>query len=654
MKFFFHLLFFVISIIPFDCLCQASKLDRAKQKIVESKTEEERLASIVEFCKLRNALHGDTIFRYASWAKKLAIQLKDERSLAWAEYSIISSDLAKGKTESIVSEIERNKAFQNIRKLDAALYYKVQLLKANALNRMHNRPAALDLQLRLLNEAEKDGNINAQLFILNFIGATYLNVSGKAEEGRQAFLKGLQMIRSKPDSGNDEIQAYLLSNLALYYFNSYYVKRTNELRDSFFVTANHCIQISTKHENLSVLASMLSIRGNFYSLLQQFSAAEKDFQQRLAIRKKIGDPFYIIDDLIALANFYLEQKQYDQCITTANEGIAIAEKIKIKGLQTTLVGIMAKAYKSKGDFQAYSILLERIGVAIDSNNQINSAEKIADIQTKYEVQKKETLIAQQKLDILKRNIFLYSSIVAFFLLLLFLAIRFRKYKRQEAVKMAALMEEKKKQNEVAVKDAEEKERKRIASELHDNLGVQANAILHNSTLLSKLESNHDAIVADLQETAQEMLHNLRETLWAMKTADVSATDLWLRMINFLKQMGRHYPAIEFKIEGEVADTHTISSAKALHLILVLQETINNSVKHANASVIKVASKYDEKQWEILITDNGKGFNLTEAKTKNDNYGLVNMKQRAAEGNFHYRIESEVGSGTKTTLLVANP
>jgi signal transduction histidine kinase len=653
MKFVFRLPFFIAVFIPFVCFCQTSKLDMAKQKIYDAKTNEERLTNLVEFCKLRNSLHGDTIYRYATWARQLAIQLKDERSLAWAEYSIISSDLAKGKTENIVSEIERNKAFQNIRKLDAALYYKVQLLKANALNRMNNRPAALELQLRLLNEAEKDGNINAQLFILNFIGATYLNVSGKAEEGKQTFLKGLQMIRNKPDSVNDEIEAYLLSNLALYYFNSYYVKRTKELRDSFLLTANHCIQLSQKHENLSVLASMLSIRGNFYSLLQEFSLAEKDLLQRLAIRKQIGDPFYITDDLIALANFYVERKQYDQCIATANEGLVTAEKIKIKGLQTTLLAIMAKAYKAKVDFKQYSKLLEQIVVISDSNYQINSAEKIADIQTKYEVQKKETLIAQQKLDLLRKNIFLYAGIVAFVLLLSFLAIRFKKYKRQEAVKMAALMEEEKRQSELAVKDAEEKERKRIAAELHDNLGVQANAILHNSTLLNKSKSSNEAIVADLQETAKEMLHNLRETLWAMKTADVSATDLWLRMINFLKQMGRHYPAIVFKIEGEVAGTHTISSAKALHLILVLQETINNSVKHANASVITVASKYDEKEWRILITDNGKGFNLTEAKTKIESYGLANMKQRSAEGNFDYQIDSAAGSGTKTTLRVAN-
>ena len=85
------------------------------------------------------------------------------------------------------------------------------------------------------------------------------------------------------------------------------------------------------------------------------------------------------------------------------------------------------------------------------------------------------------------------------------------------------MEERRKQHEANVKEAEEKERKRIAAELHDNLGVQANAILHNSSLLHTDEPNNTAVIADLQETAKEMLLNLRETLWAMKTTDVAAT-----------------------------------------------------------------------------------------------------------------------------------
>lgn len=73
-----------------------------------------------------------------------------------------------------------------------------------------------------------------------------------------------------------------------------------------------------------------------------------------------------------------------------------------------------------------------------------------------------------------------------------------------------MLQEKKLQHDAAVKDAEENERRRIAAELHDNLGVQANAILHNSSLLQGENASTNTVVSEYQETAKEMLHDLRK------------------------------------------------------------------------------------------------------------------------------------------------
>ena len=215
-----------------------------------------------------------------------------------------------------------------------------------------------------------------------------------------------------------------------------------------------------------------------------------------------------------------------------------------------------------------------------------------------------------------------------------------------------MREEEKRQSEMAVKDAEEKERKRIAAELHDNLGVQANAILHNSTLLNETNEDNKTVVADLQETAKEMLLNLRETLWAMKTTDVTAVELWLRIINFMKQMGRHYTNINFKVEGIAPANFIISSSQALHIVLVLQESVNNSVKHADAKTIIATSTAAPAGWKITLADDGKGFEPENAKSKTDNYGLSNMQQRAIDGNFNYVIETAIDKGTTTTLAIS--
>jgi signal transduction histidine kinase len=622
-------------------------LDKAKQNIYNSKTDEERLKNLVAIGKLRNSLQGDTIYYYAQWAKTLATKLKDNKSIAWAEYSLICSDLAKGKADSVLYKIENNELLKNIKATDTALYYKVQLLKANAFNRMNNRPAALDLQLQLLNEAEKEGKTNAQLFLLNFIGATYINVN-KPAEARETWLKGLQIIKDKHNSENNEIEVYILSNLALYYFNNYYVSRKKEYSDSFLLSINKAIELSKQNENLSVLGSALSLRGNFYGVTGQFEAGEKDINEGLEVRKKIGDPYYIIDDYGAVASFYLSQKKYKECIETVNQGLSIANSNRIAGdLALNLMGIKVAAFKATGDYKQLVEEMIQYSIINDSINKINSVEKIADIQTKYEVQKKEALIAKQKLELFQRKFLLYGIGILAVLILAFAAYQFKKYKQRQQI----IAEQKKKQSELAIKEAEEKERKRIAAELHDNLGVQANAILHNSTLLNVEKENNKTVVADLQETAKEMLLNLRETLWAMKTSDVTARDLWLRIINFMKQMGRHYTTLHFNIEGSVPPDFIIASNKALNVVLVLQETVNNAVKHSGATTISASSLYSNNEWVILIKDSGKGFDMNAAKEKKDSYGLQNMQERAIAGSFSYHVETEPGKGTTAKITI---
>ena len=83
----------------------------------------------------------------------------------------------------------------------------------------------------------------------------------------------------------------------------------------------------------------------------------------------------------------------------------------------------------------------------------------------------------------------------------------------------------------------------------------------------------------------------------------------------MKQMGRHYTSIQFKVEGEVPKDLILHANKALHIVLVLQETVNNSVKHADATIITACSSITDKEWSIEITDNGKGFDTKKPPQK---------------------------------------
>ncbi len=636
---------FLLLLIPFGSRGQFPLLDIAKKKVPTSRTKPERLNALLALSDFKNSMSGDTISYYARMAWQLALELGDEKALARSAYQLISGDLASGKTDSIIPKIESNPLFLSVKQTDPFLYYKLQLLKANVLNRTNRLPEALALQLKLLNEAEKENNTLASLFLMNYIGATYLNAVDSREEARKTWTQALDIIRKANNPQYREIESYILSNMALYYIGNYYANPAPALSDTCFDFINRTVSLSREIESMGVLASVLSYRGALYGYQKKEIEAERDFKELMTIRNKIGDPLYITDDLKNLAFFYIQHNEPDKAIAAATEGLMISEKFHIRETAMELLNMKASAYKQKGDHEHHAETLEKILLLNDSINRANSADKIEAIRTQYEVQKKETLIARQKLDLFKRKIYLYAGAVLFILIAVFTVYRFKKYQRGHR----QLLEEKRLQNEIEIKEAADKERNRIAAELHDNLGVQANAILHNSNRLVAETSKQAPVVSRLQETAKEMLLNLRETLWALKNADVPAVEMWLRVIGFMQQMGRHYTGIRFIVQGKAPQNLVLSASKALHLVLVIQETVNNSVRHSGAYSISVHSILENDEWKIMVKDNGKGFDTVSAFQKKDSYGLQHMQERAETGDFVYEIKSVIDEGTQTTI-----
>lgn len=237
---------------------------------------------------------------------------------------------------------------------------------------------------------------------------------------------------------------------------------------------------------------------------------------------------------------------------------------------------------------------------------------------------------RQNIIIIVLSAIILISIVSYFL--------FKNYRRKQQRK-----------SRDAVKTAEEKERRRIAADLHDNLGVQANAILYTSELLKQEQQKDDLLVSNMNETAKGMLFFLRETLWALKSADTTAQQLWLRVLNFVTQMKRNYPNIQFLTSGTAPEDFNLSSARALNLLMIIQESVNNSIKHSGGNTINILGEIKDKIWCINIQDNGRGFYLGEAQSKEESNGLKNITERAQNSNFTIDIDTKKEDGTKIRI-----
>jgi two-component system, NarL family, sensor kinase len=621
---------------PQFAFSQTQRIDSLKKQLLLKKTPLQKVETLFELCNQSYSMHSDSFLFCINEAKKTIQSLNRANLLVQLKYYEALYLTRQSKYDVAFEIIESQLPLVN-KKEYATLRNKFLLARTRLLIITNKQKEAIQESINLLQEAEKDGDIRMQIIVPIQIGWAYMEL-GQNEEALNWFHRAKEKYEKRGSVEKSFAACY--SNIAAIYCDLLRIDSAE-----FYVIK--AIEVSKREQHLAALANCYYIYSDICLAKNNNAKAEDLLQQGLQIRKQIGDVFYIVSDLSQLGIFYANNKQTEKGIAVIEEGIALAQKNNLFAKLPFLYNALAQNYKAANDYKNYAITLNKVIELKDSLYQRNKAEALQEIQIKYDVQKKETLIAQQKLGLFQRNLLLYGVGIIVLLLSIFFAYQFKKYKQNQKI----IAEQKKIQNDLAVKDAEEKERKRIAAELHDNLGVQANAILHNSTMLNLHEKNNKALIADLQETAKEMLLNLRETLWAMKTTDVPARDLWLRIINFMKQMGRHYTSINFIIEGEVPNPLIIASSQALQIVLIIQESVNNSVKHANANTIAIKSIIEDKGWKIILADDGKGFEIEEAKNKIDSYGLANMLQRAKEGGFEYDIKSALGKGTATSLKI---
>lgn len=197
------------------------------------------------------------------------------------------------------------------------------------------------------------------------------------------------------------------------------------------------------------------------------------------------------------------------------------------------------------------------------------------------------------------------------------------------------------------------ERERISKDLHDSLGAYANAVLYNSELLEKEngEEKRKELIGDLKFASKDIITSLRETVWALKKERYSAEECFVRIRNFIQPLTRYYPNIHFKTKGEAPASLNLSHTKALNLVRIVQEAVSNSVKHAAPANIVVSCNHINSKWQLIIEDDGKGFDYNSMKENDRGNGLNNIEHRAEESGFGLNIHSEEKKGTRITLTV---
>ncbi|WP_159466678.1 sensor histidine kinase [Dyadobacter sp. 3J3] len=192
-------------------------------------------------------------------------------------------------------------------------------------------------------------------------------------------------------------------------------------------------------------------------------------------------------------------------------------------------------------------------------------------------------------------------------------------------------------------------RNQIAADLHDEVGSNLNSIAIFVEILRKnAPANMLPILEKIIENSTESVSLMQDTVWTINPKNDSIYKLFDRMNSFASQLlaGKDI-AFDFSVRADLKKINfTMDQRKSVYLIY--KEAINNIVKHAEATKVNVTIDWLKDTLEILIEDNGRGFDTS---TNFEGNGLHNFKERALESDIGLIIESEKEKGTRIKMSV---
>lgn len=211
-------------------------------------------------------------------------------------------------------------------------------------------------------------------------------------------------------------------------------------------------------------------------------------------------------------------------------------------------------------------------------------------------------------------------------------------------------------------EEQENDRKRIAAELHDGLG-QSLLIIKNRAFLgakatekesantAKAESAHEQF-AEISDSAAEALEQVREIAYYLRPSQLERLGLTSAIEEMLERVadssGIVFDVQLTQLDGVFPPEHEINFYR------IVQESVNNILKHSGATSARVIVKKDENGVKLLIKDNGKGFIYDEGGTTNPDktgFGLKGMAERARILGGRYEVRSTPGQGTAIVVQI---
>jgi signal transduction histidine kinase len=200
----------------------------------------------------------------------------------------------------------------------------------------------------------------------------------------------------------------------------------------------------------------------------------------------------------------------------------------------------------------------------------------------------------------------------------------------------------------------EQERARIAQDLHDDLGSLLTHISLLGNLLKADKDNPEQIeshAAKISQSADQTVRALEEIVWAVRPGSDSLQSLVEYLAHFANEL---FEGSSMRCRLDLQQdlpSRPLPPDVRHNIFLIAKEALTNALRHARGQLVFVQVKTDGDNFKLLVTDDGKGFDVNSPTAAGQHNGLENMRRRAEAVGGQLSVTSEPGKGTRMELSV---
>jgi two-component system, NarL family, sensor kinase len=402
------------------------------------------------------------------------------------------------------------------------------------------------------------------------------------------------------------------------------------------------------------------IPGTFKFEDNKFEEALADFSKALPLMKLTNAPYDIASAYLWMGACNVGIKNFQAGRKYLDSAYMIAKQYDYSHQLKNIYSNRYHLEKTQGNFATAIIYLDSFNVLRDSIQHAADGDKIEFLDAKYQGEKREAQINQlqsdkeiQRLNIQKKTTLNYILITAALLVILVAFLLFRNFKQKQKLQQQRIGELETQQQLTAteaVLKGEEQERTRLAKDLHDGLGGMLSGIKYsfnsmkgNLVMTSENAQAFEHSMAMLDTSIKEMrrvAHNMMPEVLVKFGLDTALQEF----CDDINQTG----ALQVSYQSIGMNDAVIEQINAITIYRVVQELLNNTMKHASASSAIVQVSKTDQRINITVEDDGKGFN-TAILEEPKGIGWTNIRSRIGYLKGSLDVQSEPGKGTSVHI-----